>query len=43
MKVFITGVNGQLGHDVVNAVIARGHEAVGSDLAKRMEKITENF
>lgn len=34
MKVFITGVNGQLGHDVVNALIARGHEAVGSDLAE---------
>lgn len=35
MKVFLTGVNGQLGHDVVNALIARGHEAVGSDLAER--------
>ena len=34
MKVFVTGVGGQLGHDVVNALIARGHEAVGSDLAK---------
>lgn len=34
MKVFITGVAGQLGHDVVNAFIARGHDAVGSDLAE---------
>ena len=33
MKVFVTGVGGQLGHDVVNALIARGHEAVGSDIA----------
>ena len=32
MKVFVTGVCGQLGHDVVNALVARGHEAVGSDL-----------
>lgn len=33
MKVFVTGVNGQLGHDVMNELIARGHEAVGSDIA----------
>ena len=32
MKVFVTGVGGQLGHDVVNNLIARGHEAVGSDI-----------
>ena len=29
MKVFITGVNGQLGHDVMNELHKRGHEAVG--------------
>ena len=33
MKVFVTGVAGQLGHDVVNELAKRGHEAVGSDLA----------
>ena len=32
MKVFVTGVGGQLGHDVVNDLISRGHEAVGSDI-----------
>ena len=32
MKVFVTGVGGQLGHDVVNALIARGYDAVGSDI-----------
>ena len=32
MKVFVTGVNGQLGHDVVNELSARGHTAIGSDL-----------
>ena len=32
MKVFVTGSCGQLGHDVVNSLIARGHEAVGSDV-----------
>lgn len=34
MKVFVTGVGGQLGHDVVNDLTARGHEAVGSDIAE---------
>ena len=33
MKVLVTGVAGQLGHDVMNELIARGHEAVGSDIA----------
>lgn len=32
MKIFVTGVNGQLGHDVMNELIARGHEGIGSDL-----------
>ena len=32
MKVFVTGVGGQLGHDVVNELISKGHEAVGSDI-----------
>jgi len=33
MKVFVTGVGGQLGHDVVNELAKRGHEAIGSDIA----------
>ena len=33
MKVFVTGVGGQLGHDVMNELHTRGHECVGSDLA----------
>ena len=32
MKLFVTGVCGQLGHDVVNEAARRGYEAVGSDL-----------
>ena len=32
MKVFVTGVGGQLGHDVVNELERKGHEAVGSDI-----------
>lgn len=34
MKFFVTGVNGQLGHDVVNELSKRGHEAISSDLAE---------
>ena len=33
MKVFVTGVNGQLGHDVMNELYRRGYEGIGSDLA----------
>lgn len=32
MKVLVTGVRGQLGHDVVNELNKRGHEAVGVDI-----------
>lgn len=32
MKVLVTGVNGQLGHDVVNELEKRGMEAVGVDI-----------
>ena len=34
MKFFVTGVNGQLGHDVMNELHKRGHEGIGSDLAE---------
>lgn len=33
VKIFVTGVNGQLGHDVMNELAKRGIEAVGSDIA----------
>ena len=33
MKVFVTGVGGQLGHDVMNELHKRGYEGVGTDLA----------
>ena len=32
MKVFVTGVGGQLGHDVVNELLKRGHHPIGSDI-----------
>ena len=33
MKVFVTGVAGQLGHDVMNELSKRGYEGIGSDIA----------
>lgn len=33
MKVFVTGANGQLGHDVMNELYKREYEATGSDIA----------
>ena len=32
MKVFVTGVAGQLGHDVMNELATRGYDTVGSDI-----------
>lgn len=37
MKVFVTGVAGQLGYDVVNELIKRGHTVVGSDIVENAE------
>ena len=33
MKILVTGVGGQLGHDVMNELDARGHVGAGTDLA----------
>lgn len=41
MKFFVTGVNGQLGHDVMNELHKRGHEGVGSDLAGTYDGIAD--
>ena len=32
MKVFVTGVGGQLGHDVMDEIAKRGYEGIGSDI-----------
>ena len=33
MRIFVTGVGSQLGHDVMNELAKRGYEGVGSDIA----------
>ena len=34
MRIIVTGVNGQLGHDVVNQLKSRGHHPVGVDIGE---------
>lgn len=41
MKVFVTGIAGQLGHDVMNELAARGHEGIGSDLLPQYSGIAD--
>lgn len=41
MKILVTGVAGQLGHDVMNNLTARGHEGIGSDLAEKYSGIAD--
>ena len=41
MKVFVTGVGGQLGHDMVNELVRRGHEAVGSDIQEQYSGVAD--
>lgn len=37
MKVFVTGVGGQLGHDVMLELIKRGHEVIGADILPELD------
>lgn len=41
MKIFVTGVGGQLGHDVMNELNQRGYEGIGSDLASAYSGIQD--
>lgn len=42
MKIFVTGVGGQLGHDVMNELYKRGHEGIGSDVAETYSGIQDD-
>ena len=41
MKFLVTGVGGQLGHDVMNELAKRGYEAVGSDIASEYTGVAD--
>lgn len=42
VRFFVTGVGGQLGHDVMNELLKRGHEGVGSDIQTSYSGIIDN-
>jgi threonine 3-dehydrogenase len=35
MKVLLTGAGGQIGHDLIGALVSQGHEVISTDLAPR--------
>lgn len=35
MKILLTGAGGQIGHDLIGALVAQGHDVVSTDLAPR--------
>lgn len=41
MKFFVTGVGGQLGHDVMNELLKRGHEGVCSDIQENYSGVND--
>jgi len=41
MKVFVTGVGGQLGHDVVNELDRRSNESVASDIQEKYSGVAD--
>ena len=42
MKIFVTGVAGQLGHDVMNELQSRGYEGIGTDIAPEYSGIQDH-
>ena len=42
MKIFVTGVNGQLGHDVINELTRRRQNCIGSDITAVYAGIADN-
>ena len=42
MNVFVTGINGQLGHDVINELVSRGYQCTGSDITPSYSGMADN-
>ncbi len=43
MKILVTGVGGQLGYDVVNELLKRGHQPIGTDIIEKANVPCEYF
>ena len=41
MKILVTGVGGQLGHDVINELYKRGYEVIGTDVAPKFSGLAD--
>ena len=41
MKILVTGVAGQLGHDVMNELHKRGYKGIGSDIAEKYSGVED--
>lgn len=41
MRILVTGVNGQLGHDVINELDRRGHVVIGSDITEEYAGLSD--
>lgn len=41
MKVFVTGVAGQLGHDVMNELAKRGYDGIGTDIGEKYSGVMD--
>ena len=41
MRVLVTGVGGQLGHDVVNELVRRNHKGIGSDIQEEYSGVKD--
>ncbi len=39
MKVFVTGVGGQLGYDIINELNKRGYKAIGTDILENVSNV----
>lgn len=42
MRLFVTGVNGQLGHDCVNEAAKRGYDVTGSDITESYNGMSDS-
>ena len=43
MRILVTGANGQLGHDVVNELIRRGHKVIATDVVDSLEMTMDRY
>ena len=43
MRVLVTGANGQLGHDVVNELIKRGHKPIATDIVDSLKMARDRY